>query len=266
MKYFNKADDTAAYYAAVSLNPTLKHEWYNKAWSDHEEKRPWVERASAAVKELWLDEYKGKYSAKQPSPSGVLSTATPQKDKAFTSVRNYKRLKTSHQPSRPQANGIDPLDQFMETDIIPLSEDESFNPIQYWNERYYTQPDLARMALDVLAVPAMSDECERLFSSAKILLSDRRSRLGIDMIEASECLRAWYGRPPSRSFDDETIGAIEGELQALGKADILKAEDSGSSGMTDVDESEPRILDHEGFDEEDTCVDDADEGQTSTSP
>ena len=36
------------------------------------------------------------------------------------------------------------------------------------------------MALDALAVLAMSDECERLFSSAKLLLTDRRSRLQMD--------------------------------------------------------------------------------------
>jgi hypothetical protein len=207
------------------------------------------------VKEPWLDEYKGKYSVKQPVPSGGLSTSALQKDKAFTSVRNHKRLKLSHQSSRPQDHGFDPLDQFIETDIIPFSEDESFDPIQYWNERYYTQPDLAQMALDVLAVPAMSDECERWFSSAKILLSERRSRLGIDIIEASECLRAWYGRPSSRSFDDETVGAIEGELPAQGISDKLKAEDSADVATTDIDECEPRILDHEALDEKNATDD-----------
>ena len=30
-EYFDKADDTAAYYTVISLNPTLKHEWYKKA-------------------------------------------------------------------------------------------------------------------------------------------------------------------------------------------------------------------------------------------
>jgi len=56
-------------------------------------------------------------------------------------------------------------------------------------------PDLARMALDILAVPPMSDEIERVFSSAKLLLTDRRSRLKMDIIKANECLQSWYGRP-----------------------------------------------------------------------
>jgi hypothetical protein len=47
----------------------------------------------------------------------------------------------------------------------------------------------------------MSDECERLFSSAKLTIVDRRGRLKVDIIEACECLRAWYGRP---QFEDDS--------------------------------------------------------------
>ena len=47
------------------------------------------------------------------------------------------------------------------------------------------------MAIDMLCIPAMSAECERVFSSAKLLISQRRNRLTADMIEACECLRAW---------------------------------------------------------------------------
>jgi hypothetical protein len=51
----------------------------------------------------------------------------------------------------------------------------------------------------------MSDEVERLFSSAKILLEDRRARLKMDIIEANECLRHFYGKPEKGSFEDEDI-------------------------------------------------------------
>jgi hypothetical protein len=44
--------------------------------------------------------------------------------------------------------------------------------------------DLARMALNILLVVAMSDEPERLLSSAGLTLTDRRNRAGIDLIEA----------------------------------------------------------------------------------
>jgi hAT family C-terminal dimerisation region len=47
------------------------------------------------------------------------------------------------------------------------------------------------MALDILSILAMSAECERVFSSTKILISDRRNRLKDDIIEANECIRHW---------------------------------------------------------------------------
>jgi hypothetical protein len=54
-EYFQKADDTEVYYAAISLNPTLKNEWYKQARLDHDEKRDWINTASNAVKELWQE-------------------------------------------------------------------------------------------------------------------------------------------------------------------------------------------------------------------
>lgn len=49
------------------------------------------------------------------------------------------------------------------------------------------------MAYDMLAIPPMSDECERIFSSTKHLISDSRNRLHMDVIDASECLKSWLG-------------------------------------------------------------------------
>ena len=46
------------------------------------------------------------------------------------------------------------------------------------------------MALDILLIPAMSTDPERLFSGAKITISDRRNRLGIYTIKALECLKS----------------------------------------------------------------------------
>jgi hypothetical protein len=47
------------------------------------------------------------------------------------------------------------------------------------------------MALDILSIPAMSADPERLFLGAKITISDRRNRLGIATIQAIECLKSW---------------------------------------------------------------------------
>jgi hypothetical protein len=50
---------------------------------------------------------------------------------------------------------------------------------------------LAQMGVELVSIPAMSDQPERLLSSAKLLISDRRNSLGDDIIEASECPKSW---------------------------------------------------------------------------
>ena len=58
-------------------------------------------------------------------------------------------------------------------------------------EQQRDYPNLSRMALDILSIPAMSASIERLFSSANITVSDRRNRLSPDTIEKIESLKSW---------------------------------------------------------------------------
>jgi hypothetical protein len=238
-QYYNKVDESPAYYTAISLNPTLKNRWYYQVWDSDDAKRPWINTATTAVREFWIDEYRGKFSNGVATPSHV-SRSQGLKENSFTSIRNHKRLKLHHpEPdSEPEASLFDHYNEFITTDVIAINDDEEFNPIEYWNERYHSQTDLARMALDVLAVPPMSDDCERLFSSAKLLLTDRRSRLQMDIIEASECLRAWYGRPERKAFDSLEIGLLESEEGSAVEADIENAEGREEADGDDSSEEE----------------------------
>ena len=59
------------------------------------------------------------------------------------------------------------------------------------------------MALDLLSIPAMSAEVERLFSSCKITITDRRNQIGIDSIEATECLKSWMRKNNINFVDSE---------------------------------------------------------------
>jgi hypothetical protein len=54
--------------------------------------------------------------------------------------------------------------------------------------------------------PSLIGKSERLFSSAKLLITDHRPCLKADIIEANECLRSWYGRPEKGSFDYSASG------------------------------------------------------------
>jgi hAT family C-terminal dimerisation region len=59
------------------------------------------------------------------------------------------------------------------------------------------------MALDILSIPAMLAELERLFSGAKITITDRRNRLGIESIKAIECLKSWLGKGNIAFIEDQ---------------------------------------------------------------
>jgi hypothetical protein len=62
------------------------------------------------------------------------------------------------------------------------------------------------MALNILSIPAMSADPERLFSEAKITISDCRNRLGIYTIEALECLKSWLKIEAFEEEDDVNKG------------------------------------------------------------
>ena len=52
----------------------------------------------------------------------------------------------------------------------------------------------------MLAILLISAKCERVFSSAKHLITNSRNRLKANIVEANECLKSWYRRPKPKAF------------------------------------------------------------------
>ena len=53
-------------------------------------------------------------------------------------------------------------------------------------------PTLARIALDILPIPASSVACKQLFSQGKLIATDHRSRLGLDLFKKTQLMKfAW---------------------------------------------------------------------------
>ena len=48
------------------------------------------------------------------------------------------------------------------------------------------------MALDILSIPAMSAEVERVFSSSRRLIAPDRNALTVESLEIFELLRNWW--------------------------------------------------------------------------
>ena len=79
-------------------------------------------------------------------------------------------------------------------DPIKVTSLEVYNPISWWRDHQWLHPTLSLWAFDTLAIPAMSSECERTFSSTKKLPTPERNALVDDIIEATESLKAWWAQ------------------------------------------------------------------------
>ncbi|KAG7404301.1 hypothetical protein Forpe1208_v015760 [Fusarium oxysporum f. sp. rapae] len=165
-----------AYYAAQILDLYRKWAWFRQEW------------------QLWETEYKGRYAVEMLPPP-VRKERYP--DLAFDRQREHKRIRID-----APVSAADLYEQYISTDRLHDDEAGCDEAIAYWLSCYDSQRDLARFALDLFAISPMSDECERLFSSAKLTIVDRRGRLKADIIEACECLRAWYGKPRFEENND----------------------------------------------------------------
>jgi hypothetical protein len=52
-------------------------------------------------------------------------------------------------------------------------------------------PWLSYMAIDILSIPAMSDELERVFSGARRTILWERGQMELETLEMTECLKHW---------------------------------------------------------------------------
>src|SRR4051812_22051251 len=65
--------------------------------------------------------------------------------------------------------------------------------LEWWlrSEQQRDYPRLSRMAVDILSIPTMSAEPERIFSGARRTITRSRQQLSGVMIEKLECLKSW---------------------------------------------------------------------------
>ncbi len=106
------------------------------------------------------------------------------------------------QQKRESSLDQDEYAKYLLAPVVP----EVTDPRSWWLEltQRKSYPNFSIMALDILSIPAMSAEPERLFSSTKITITNCRNRLGIESIEAIECLKSWLSKSSIVAFADNT--------------------------------------------------------------
>lgn len=183
--YYKLLDDLPVYMGALVLHPGYKLAFIEKIWAG---KRIWLENARKSVKRLWETGWKGRHSAFEPNTppdesTNALIDATLSHEKEadpFEIFMNPPNLYTT------QSVTIDEYKKYLE---IPAKKTNE--PLAWWRERYTQWPSLTTMACDLISIPLMSAECERVFSAAGYLITSRRNHMKEDIIEATTCLRAW---------------------------------------------------------------------------
>ena len=91
--------------------------------------------------------------------------------------RSASVSKTTHED--PFMNYIHRAPETSEVDVL-----------NWWLQ--YGPIELRQMALDIISIPAMSAEIERVFSSTKKLVTPERNALTTESLEKYELLRNWW--------------------------------------------------------------------------
>ena len=168
-KYYIMTESTEVYMAALVLDPSIKWTYFEEAWE------PWVADSKKKMSGFWQRLYK---------PENALVNPLHRVNKAGQSgISQYRQRYTLKVSS-------DEYEMYCQANLVNI---DNRRPIDWWLEEGQQQayPNLARMAVNVLSIPAMSDEPERLFSRASATITDERTRLRSDTVEALECLKSW---------------------------------------------------------------------------
>ena len=84
------------------------------------------------------------------------------------------------------------LDRYLQLDPAHLQGVQ--DPLQWWVSQRSAFPTLSQLALDILAIPAMSADCERTFSLSKLTLTTQRRSMAPRTLEHTQCLKNWIER------------------------------------------------------------------------
>ncbi|CCE35105.1 uncharacterized protein CPUR_02034 [Claviceps purpurea 20.1] len=180
-KYHTKLDETPILYAATVLHPAMRWSVIKKSLKKtHPEK---LAKAQLLVKTLWVEQYRDfpvewEIPTSRPTPAntGDSDTDTSYDEDIWDSEDENVVV-------------CDEYEKWCETK--PAKNTLNNNPLEFWYGNRSEYPRLARMAIDVLSIPAMSAECERTFSSAGTMVDSKRSRLEASTIAVTQTLRSW---------------------------------------------------------------------------
>ena len=179
-KYYNRTDRSSAYFGSVRMHPALNAAWFVENWKE-EDQLQWLEMAEERLRLHYDRSYRdqGINVHHQNFPSPPNPTHEPDDFDDFLTPATFYA----------QTTAVDEYDRYKS--LHPI-KDAFRKPLDWWRDHLDEYPTLSRMALDLFSVPAMSSECERIFSLAKLILTTQRQHMNETTLEAILCLKLWW--------------------------------------------------------------------------
>lgn len=175
-KYYTLTDETPAYVAALVLHPGQKWQYFEKRW----DQEAWLQSAKAKMLAFYHDwQFQPPPITQDHHPRGTSEGPNHEMDDLDSWLTPHDYYAAENIPG-------DEYEAYLA--VLPSRCDDI---IGWWRDHQTTYPKLAQMAFDLIAVPAMSAECERVFSQAKLTVSHQRSRLLETTVDAIQCLKNW---------------------------------------------------------------------------
>ena len=175
-KYYTLTDETPAYVAALVLHPGQKWQYFEKRW----DQEAWLESAKAKMLAFYHNwQFQLPHIPQDHHPRVYNGGSNHEMDDLDSWLTPHDYYATENIPG-------DEYEAYLA--VLPSRCDDI---IGWWRDHQTTYPKLAQMAFDLIAVPAMSAECERVFSQAKLTVSHQRNRLVETTVDAIQCLKNW---------------------------------------------------------------------------
>jgi hypothetical protein len=173
--YYAKLDDSGAILASSVLHPGRGWPFIKQLWKN---KSQWVVAGKERVENLWLSQY-----AEEPAAAVAMPIAIP-----LNIMEEYRAQGFTQPPDRTLRSDLDDdYSRWLRRRPTTCSD-----PINWWSTAGASEyPRLARMALDLLTIPATSDEAECLFSRLALMITNRCNQLEQPTIQATQCLFSW---------------------------------------------------------------------------
>jgi hypothetical protein len=186
-EYYALTDRSIWYIAGLVLNPEQKWSYLEYAWR---EEKDWVPTAKRQFNDLWA-QYKPTQPVQAHPETAARSSLASRELKRKESMLEDE-LNAWRHASKKKVKIMDEYDEYLST--APLDAGTVTNLVIWWGHHSGQWPNLSRLALDALSIPAMSAECERSFSDAGRTITDERASLEPDAIEACSCVKNWLNK------------------------------------------------------------------------